>query len=361
MSSSQSSLAPEQLQQMLEEKDQLIQALTGRLEGAAEQLDRLKRSGADRGMRVSGGMSPELAEQQRTVLENLSETVERWEEVQPRETFDRLELKIDDLRTMMQSAMSTGIAAGLTSAPASAPATSPAKTNPPASSASATPSSVKAEPKEEALSGWEAMKAQLMSGDDAPPAAAPTPTPTQPTEAQTTEPAPVADPPSQPQLQATPEAVTTFTPTEVEDVPGPDPVDFETAAKDDLVSAVEARDEYIGYLTRRLRSEEQRTRPTIDWDALNNAPEEMKTTIQGLEADLMERLRIAEVDLSLERAKLARIRANVEATQKKVEQQLMAHGNGRPTPPAKSAKSAPPAADKSDKSPKKWLNSLGIG
>ncbi|MCA9073998.1 MAG: hypothetical protein KDA93_03115 [Planctomycetaceae bacterium] len=360
MATSQSSLTPEQLQQMLSEKDQLIQALTGRLEGAAEQLDRLKRSGADRGMRISGGgVSPELQEQQRTILESLSETVERWEEMQPCETLDRLELKLDDLRTMVQSALDSGITVGSSSAPAPS-ITKPAS---PSSQGGGSKSSGGEKPKADALSGWEAMKAQLMSGGDAP-AAAPTSSPQEKTKAAALPPSPA--PPTSPAIDQSAqspqppaaESVTTFTPTPVEDVPGPDPVDFTIAGKSDLISAVEARDEYIGYLTRRLRSEEQRTRPTIDWATLNNAPEDLKKILNDLEADLMERLRIAEVDLSLERAKLARIRANVEATQRKVEQQIQSRGNGRAKPPANSADTPPPT---DEKSPKKWLNSLGLG
>ncbi|MEZ6052450.1 MAG: hypothetical protein R3C02_13830 [Planctomycetaceae bacterium] len=353
MDSSDLASSPELLQQQLGEKDKLIQALTGRLEDAAEQLDRMRRNGSDRGVRVSGGgASAEFYEQQQTVLENLSATVERWDEIQPREAFDRLEIRLDDLRSLLESALDSGIARGGVAPKPSSTAGKESRSSAPA----AKPATEQKEPpKKDALSGWEAMKAQLMSGGDAPPPAPSAPAPStpapSPAETQSTEESP-------PAIEAAPVVeVNTFAPTLIENVPGPDPVDFETADQKVLIKAVEVRDDYIAYLTRRLQNEAQRTRQTINWESLNNASDDLKAVLQGLEADLRERLRIAEVDLSLERAKLSRIRANVESVQKQVEKRMKEQVANRQTAPAQPAEK-PPA--KNDNNPKGWLSSLGL-
>ncbi len=350
MDSSELALSPEHIQEQMGEKDQLIQALTGRLEEAAEQLDRIRRNGSDRGIRMSGGASSEFQEQQQTVIESLSATVEKWEEIQPRDAFDRLELRLDNLRSLMESALDTGVAFGGTSPNPATPTTRESRV--PAPSAETT-TEEEAEPKEDALAGWEAMKAQLMSGGDATPPVSSSPSTPVSTSTETTP--PVASPPAT-QVTAAVEA-NSFTPTPTEDVAAPAPVMFEIADENDLKQAIEERDAFIGYLTRRLRSEEQRTRQTIDWETLNNAPDDLKETLQGLEADLMERLRIAEVDLSLERARLSRIKANVEATQRQVEQRMMEQASKRPAASAKPAENPP---SKDDTKPKGWLRSLGL-
>lgn len=344
--------SPDQLQQQLGEKDKLIQALTVRLEEAAEQLDRIRRNGSDRGVRMSGGASAEFYEQQQTVLESLSATVERWEEIQPRDAFDRLEIRLDNLKSLLESALNSSIARGTATPKPGAVAANESRSSAPAAKPSTEP---KEPPKKDALSGWEAMKAQLMSGGDAPPVApiAPATSPVDSSAGDAHE-----DVPPIPSVTTSPAVeVNTFTPTPIEDVPTPVPVNFETADQDDLKQAIEEREEYIGYLTRRLQTEAERTRPTINWETVNNAPEGLKSVLQSLEADLRERLRIAEVDLSLERAKLSRIRANVESIQKQVEKRMKEQASLRSLAAANPAEKPP---TKDEASPKRWLSSLGL-
>ena len=71
------------LEAKLKEKEKLVGALTKRLEQAAEQLDRLQRSGAKKGGRGRGGGLPaELVEEQKTLTEDLKRAVEQWEAMQ---------------------------------------------------------------------------------------------------------------------------------------------------------------------------------------------------------------------------------------------------------------------------------------
>ncbi|MGH7201146.1 MAG: hypothetical protein ACREJB_11110, partial [Planctomycetaceae bacterium] len=93
-----------ELQSQLEEKDALVAALTQRLEQAAEQLDRLRRSGADRHNRTGGGGgSRELASEQKALLENLQESFQHWEEQQAGEAIGRIELKVSEIRDLLMT------------------------------------------------------------------------------------------------------------------------------------------------------------------------------------------------------------------------------------------------------------------
>lgn len=322
-----------ELQQQLDEKDQLIRALTDRLEEAAEQLDRVNRSGGNKqgtgGSRSAGGSSSEMLAQQQKIIDQLEKSAELWEDVQPRDAFTRLEEQLDDLRQLLESSTVSKRDDGISQAPKP--------------------------PKANQLSGWEKMKAELMGetpADPKPanpkPASSPPPTPstTAPVSAQ---PAPPVVAPTNPVSPVFSEPLTPLSELHL-----PEPVDFDVAERRDLEEAIETRDQYIGELTRRLRSAESRTQQKIDWSELNNAPDVLRETLESLEAELNDRLRIAEVDLSLERARLARVEARIHCMQKQFEEKLKASGPPQTTAPRKAEESASqPSHSKS------WFGSLG--
>src|ERR1700733_2663859 len=92
----------ETLEAQLAEREQLVTALTERLEQAAEQLDRLHRTGADRGVR-SGilGIPPELIQQQQKLVEDLQQAVQQWEDMQPGAFFGRLESQLTQIHDLV--------------------------------------------------------------------------------------------------------------------------------------------------------------------------------------------------------------------------------------------------------------------
>ena len=93
----------EALEAQLAEREQLVAALTERLEQAAEQLDRLHRTGADRGVRAGiAGVPPELIAQQQKLVADLQRAVEQWESMQPGAFFGRLESQLGNLQEMVQ-------------------------------------------------------------------------------------------------------------------------------------------------------------------------------------------------------------------------------------------------------------------
>jgi septal ring factor EnvC (AmiA/AmiB activator) len=93
-------MSAEDLQRRLAERNRLVEELTSRLEQAAEQLDRLRRSGADRGSRALG-IPPELIEQQKSLTEELQNAVQQWEDMQPTELLARVEMQVGELRDLI--------------------------------------------------------------------------------------------------------------------------------------------------------------------------------------------------------------------------------------------------------------------
>lgn len=337
---SEATLSPEEFQQQLEEKDQLIQMLTDRLSQAAEELDRKQRSGSSLGGRPTGPAG-EMMEQQRQLLENLSTTLERWDDVQPHDAFMRIEARLDYLREILEAGAANTRFDQLSAAPSAAPSADDPKHQPEENQ------SDEDDTDEEPLSGWEAMKAQLLVGGRGSDEKAAT---DQPASSPASK-APHADVGE----DSTDRTDASQAPTSLADLQLPQPVDFDAAERSDLEQAIDARDVYIGHLTRRLRREEQRTREAIDWEAITNAPDELREKLQSLEADLEERLRIAEVDLSLERARLSRVQSRTEELQREIEERVKSNQKR-----ARSAEVDEAATEGNQGTAKGWLANLRL-
>lgn len=84
----------------LQQRDQLIETLTERLEEAAEQLDRLQRTGADRGGRGGsslGGVPTELVERHFELTGSLESLLIDWQEIEGASLLKRLDVRLDKL------------------------------------------------------------------------------------------------------------------------------------------------------------------------------------------------------------------------------------------------------------------------
>ena len=88
------------LESKLRGKNELVAIPTERLKQTAEQLDRNHRMGADRGLRVGGGIPPEVIQTQKTLDEDLQRAVEQWEGMQAAATLGRIEIQISELRDL---------------------------------------------------------------------------------------------------------------------------------------------------------------------------------------------------------------------------------------------------------------------
>ena len=141
-------------------------------------------------------------------------------------------------------------------------------------------------------------------------------------------------------------------PEEIPEEDPPEPIDFDTADVEQLQAAVEARDAYISHLLRRLKNAVSYRMPPVDWRALENVPEDLQAKLGDLEQQLQEKLRITEVELSLERARMAREASRINQLNAQVQKHLERGGI------------APGGADDDDlpeeKKGRRWLSMLGL-
>ncbi|MDZ4689614.1 MAG: hypothetical protein SH850_31440 [Planctomycetaceae bacterium] len=298
----------------LAQKDSLIRALTEQLEQAAEQLDRFQRSGADRKRGpTGGGMPAELVEEQRQAVGDLQRVVQQWEDMQAGFTLGRIEIQLTELRDFVAqrldgSAIAAPIErhAGLTVHEESAVFSGSS------SSQHDQISSGNAHDTE-----WDRLKSQLLNGD--------------------------SDAVMACELRH-------CAPEEMPE--SPSPVDVEQASREELQAAVRARDEFIAVVVRRLRATEV-TQPVSELVQLGPDAPAFVQRVTELERQLQEHLRLAEVELSLERAKMARDLSQLHQQQELVQKQLKKLG-------LQSADDAEPGRVSAASNPdRRWARFLG--
>lgn len=283
------------LRQQLQAKEQLVHALTERLEQAAEQLDRFRRTGADKGRRpVGGGMPPELVEQHRTTIDDLKRVIERWEDMQAGATLGRIETQIIELRSLVAGAVQTG--SGFVVAPSAG--MPPASAGNPVAPA---PSSGGAKPA--AGSWWEAQKAAIL-GDGPPPPPLETLTANEETD-------------ESPEPRDAMEHAG-----EIELPEPPAPVDFEQLTLEQAQQAIRARDDVINRLRDPLILLQTSGQIPDGLPSLEAAPEPLRSRLSEIEKQWQAKFRQAELDLSLERARLGREQANVRLQQEQIQKEL---------------------------------------
>jgi hypothetical protein len=278
----------ETLEAQLAEREQLVAALTERLEQAAEQLDRLHRTGADRGVR-SGilGIPPELIQQQQKLVEDLQQAVQHWDDMQPGAFFGRLESQLTQIHDLV---LNRGGGAANPNDAAFARDESRHEERSSRRSPSDSPKSV-----------LEFMKASYHA-ESAPSEESP-------------HDANAENPPS----DAAPAVLCVDLPP-LEDPPAP--VDTQNATQEELGQACETRDAYVVYLLQRLRQIESMGHVPNSWVGLENLPDELRARLDALEKRLQETLRLAEVELSLQRAKLAREEVRIRVIDEQLQKDL---------------------------------------
>ena len=277
----------------LSEKDDIIQALTGKLEQVAEQLDRVKRSGADRGPRSA---PPEPAAGHTLAVDGVQTLLGHFEGVDLGGSLSRLEAVLSEVREVVVSQRS------------------PAEER----VDSATPSQAAST---DLLGGWDAIRSQFMADGDAPHAECVS-------EDAATDDATATEACEQP-ADVDCEAVTggdgcepktadraiavPVEPPPVDPLPHglPEPFDYAAASHEDLVEAIESRDRYITLLSRRASDRRAKLTVPTDWSQLSGAGEDLVDAVRRLHEELDDAVRTAEVDLCLERARLSRERTRL--------------------------------------------------
>ena len=274
------------LQDTLKERDQVVQMLTERLEQAADQLDRLQRTGVGRGSSVAVGLPTELIENQQSLMEQLSRVLGDWEETQAGQTLARIESRITELRELVSSG--NIVSPKLSASDSNSKKTIEELVRPSVKLAEGVSVFSDIPAAEPAKIGWEAIKAAVMAGENYEAMLAKPASTSMTAESATDESGtdhPTADSMSWSDL--------------------PPAVDFASADQTTLIDAVRCRDEFIAILVRRLSSMNTNIE-FPDWEQLCFVPDELHRELLALRDRLQEKLRVAEVDLSLQRAKLAR-------------------------------------------------------
>jgi hypothetical protein len=284
----------ETLEAQLADRDQLVAALTERLEQAAEQLDRLHRTGADRGVR-SGilGIPPELIQQQQKLVEDLQQAIQQWEDMQPGAFFGRLESQLTQIHDLVLNYGGQGGHGGGNNP------TDAAFTHGDSRLDSSSP---RRNPSDSPRSVLDFMKASFAENN--PPA-------------ETEETSATALPSS-----ASEAAAPIFN---IELPPladAPEPVDAQNATREELAQACETRDTYVVYLLQRLRRIESLGHVPNSWAGLENLPDQLHARLESLEKRLEETLRLAEVELSLQRAKMAREEVRIRVIDEQLQKDL---------------------------------------
>lgn len=295
----------ESLQEKLNQKEQVVQALTTRLEQAAEQLDRLRRSGADRGGKLLAGIPAEVIEEQKTLINDLKATIKSWEELQGESAMGRVEAQLIELRKMLAEQLELKKQIEVEkAAPAHSKAGAAGK-----------------------KSSWEQMKQQLLGGEkQGAPGAPSIPGAVNDVRIPGAEPAQTGK-----DVEAAEEKIPT-----IEIKPRPEQVkDLETAEPAVLREAIVAREKHIDHLMAVIDQLKQQSGSA--------EVEQMKTR----QAELEEQLRKTEVEMAQERSRLSRKEAELQKLAKSLESQ----------PGGEKPKEGQPKEEKSSR----WSRFLGSG
>ncbi len=329
-----SETAAEQIASLMDQvrsKDTLVMQLTERLEQAAEQLDRLHRSGADKrhGGGGGGGGSRELVEQTGALTTRVEEALEAWNQTGPQ--FDYICQRLDEIAGSLQG--------GAT----------PTKGNSRSSAPSPTPSQAQAPSAAGGAGGsfWEKMKSNMMDGSGPAPAVAQ-----------------AAVAPAGPTHSSPAEATDGATAAQSADAvlqrisaPAPVVIDVDTASIEELREAVTTRENYISALISELRTAEPFPILPSDLKESGIAPEELVASLFEMENRLKTKMLREELDLSLERARIARERSKLELVKTQLESQIK-RLSGSVASAEPSGADQTPAADDPATGKLSWLKRL---
>lgn len=266
------SLSDESLQRELQNKDDIITALTEQLEGAVDQLDRLKRSGVKQdsgsgGFRSPGGLASQVGA-----------ALAAFDELAPAEHFERIE---DGISQILQL-LSHDSLINLQSRPRHAEDED---------------SSDQDQISDDRF--WEETKARLLESENI---------------SRTDSPESVAKSPSSEQATESDNRDGAETNETNWLIPAlPDPPRLVTDLKDivGMEEGLSERDSYIAYLIARLRNLENSRYQLIDWEELAGVPTKLIEEMLSLKKQLEEQLRQSEIAVALERAALTRERSKL--------------------------------------------------
>ncbi len=264
----------QQLETRLADREQLVSILTERLEQAADELDRIKRSGGVlSGSGANAGDTASLIAGHQEVAEKLDRFVDAWEERYEGPALRRLEAGIEELRERLEQATSHGHSSPDSSAVSRLFLNDEASRRSGIINQSTIESSDHAETEaleKEPAAARKTLDAPfrlvLISSDDVP---------------------------------------------DDLDVPLPQPIDEGNAEPSELRKAVTTRDAYIRWLCHQIRNVTGRLEGWLGEVQAGADDATLHKRIDEIEKVIHDQLRIAEIDVSIERARLSRDQARL--------------------------------------------------
>lgn len=309
----------------LKEKDRLVQALTEQLERAADRIDRLQRSGADRrhAAPAAGALPADVVDAHRETIDEMQRVVHQWDDMQAGLMLGRIELQISELRDLIVERTQE---MPLIPDPGR-PADLAALLGETGHFTQALPDSEKSEP---VNAVWESLKSELLNESNA----------ASGSKDQANSTSSFAE-------NSTVESggVATFTADIGPEPEAPRPIPLDTASPEDIAAAIDERDAMIAYLIRRLRMAEHSGTPA--WMSHPQTPEELQSRHAELIGRLESTLRMTEVELSLERARLAREHVRLRQQNELLDKQLQHYR-------------VPGAAETTTAPDRRWLRYFGV-
>ncbi len=327
-----------ELKSELESKNELVQALTLQLEQAAEQLDRLQRTGVRASTVGSGGSLPaEFAEQQEAAAQNIEYLVEQWDAAQVAGSIGRVEMQLEELRDLITELVNRPVQTTTAALREQTSTETVSELDAEASHADLldslqaaflqSPEQIPETVLEEVPEDFRTGSSNGMESSEI------TPNETEP----------LAEPGELPEL--------------------PEKVDFDSATKEELCDAIISRDEYIKTVVDHLSAARKQfgIQSPDNWEDLQECPQELIEKVQQLEQQLEDQLRLGEVSLSLERARLSREETQLNLAKIQIQKELRKQGIDPQTIPGLESNpesAETPAEDKTKGT--KWLNMLRI-
>ncbi len=279
-----------ELERRLAERNQLVEILTERLEQAADQIDRLQRSGGALKSDAPAGLPPEFVNEHRDLAERLETFHGAWEERYEGPPLRRIEASLTELVERFDELRSGGLSPGS--------ASDAAPSNPPVTS-------LLEQFQDEADSdqnsdGQELETTDEPSGGQAPAhavrASAPTGAPNRIEIVL---------------LSADDENLP-------ENVPIPAAIDVDQATHGDLHDAVLQRDQYLSWLCQKVRSLSSRLEAWLRHFESEQQGTPSGEQFQELRQLIHSKVQVLEVELSIERAKLFREESRLEQEQERL-------------------------------------------
>jgi len=263
----------QQLETRLADREQLVSILTDRLEQAADELDRIKRSGGVlSGSGADSGDAASLLAEHSEVAEKLDHFVNAWEERYEGPALRRMEAGIEELRERLEQATLHGN-----------------------------------------FSSNDSTTSRFSLDDDDSPRSDDFDGPSLDTQNHSESEVSEDEAPSRKPLEA-PVRLVLISSDDVPDdldVPIPEPIDPEDAATPELQKGITDRDAYIRWLCHQMRDITGRLEGWLGEVQAESDDATLHARVDEIEKVIHDQLRIAEIDVSIERAKLSRDQATL--------------------------------------------------